>query len=80
MLMFFMMEGQSSASSPPSTIPSPPTMPPNDMDDAAIEDPKPMPEGSRAGNSFPSILANMLGDALGCVGFSWVCYFFINAY
>uniref|UniRef100_A0A914URP0 Aromatic-L-amino-acid decarboxylase n=1 Tax=Plectus sambesii TaxID=2011161 RepID=A0A914URP0_9BILA len=24
-----------------------------------------------AGNSFPSILADMLSDALGCVGFSW---------
>ncbi|KAK6021176.1 pyridoxal-dependent decarboxylase domain protein, partial [Ostertagia ostertagi] len=24
-----------------------------------------------AGNSYPSILANMIGDALGCVGFSW---------
>lgn len=25
-----------------------------------------------AGNSFPSILADMLSDAIGCVGFSWV--------
>lgn len=25
-----------------------------------------------AGNSFPSILADMISDALGCVGFSWV--------
>ncbi|XP_059085402.1 aromatic-L-amino-acid decarboxylase-like isoform X2 [Tigriopus californicus] len=24
-----------------------------------------------AGNSFPSILGSMLGDAIGCVGFSW---------
>lgn len=24
-----------------------------------------------AGNSFPSILADMLSDAIGCVGFSW---------
>ena len=26
-----------------------------------------------AGNSYPSILGDMLGDAIGCVGFSWVC-------
>ena len=25
-----------------------------------------------AGNSFPSILADMLAGAIGCVGFSWV--------
>lgn len=25
-----------------------------------------------AGNSYPSILGDMLGDAIGCVGFSWV--------
>lgn len=25
-----------------------------------------------AGNSFPSILGDMLGDAIGCIGFSWV--------
>lgn len=25
-----------------------------------------------AGNSFPSILADMLSDAIGCLGFSWV--------
>ena len=25
-----------------------------------------------AGNSYPSILADMLSDAIGCVGFSWV--------
>ena len=24
-----------------------------------------------AGNSYPSILADMLGDAMGCNGFSW---------
>ena len=24
-----------------------------------------------AGNSYPSILADMLSDAIGCVGFSW---------
>ena len=24
-----------------------------------------------AGNSYPSILGDMLGDAIGCVGFSW---------
>jgi len=27
-----------------------------------------------AGNSFPSILGDMLSDAIGCIGFSWVCY------
>lgn len=27
-----------------------------------------------AGNSFPSIIADMLSDAIGCVGFSWVLY------
>ena len=27
-----------------------------------------------AGNSYPSILGDMLGDAIGCVGFSWVSY------
>ena len=27
-----------------------------------------------AGNSFPSILADMLSGAIGCVGFSWVSY------
>lgn len=26
-----------------------------------------------SGNSFPSILGDMLGDAIGCIGFSWVC-------
>jgi aromatic amino acid decarboxylase, putative (fragment) len=26
-----------------------------------------------AGNSYPSILADMLSDAIGCIGFSWVC-------
>lgn len=25
-----------------------------------------------AGNSFPSILADMISDAIGCIGFSWV--------
>lgn len=25
-----------------------------------------------AGNSYPSILADMLSDGIGCVGFSWV--------
>lgn len=25
-----------------------------------------------AGNAYPSILADMLSDAIGCVGFSWV--------
>ena len=25
-----------------------------------------------SGNSFPSIMADMLSDAIGCVGFSWV--------
>lgn len=25
-----------------------------------------------AGNSFPSILGDMLGDGIGCIGFSWV--------
>lgn len=24
-----------------------------------------------SGNSFPSILGDMLGDAIGCIGFSW---------
>lgn len=28
-----------------------------------------------AGNSFPSILGDMLSNAIGCVGFSWVGYF-----
>ncbi len=28
-----------------------------------------------AGNSFPSILGDMLSDAIGCVGFSWVSGF-----
>jgi len=27
-----------------------------------------------AGNSYPSILADMLSDAIGCVGFSWVSH------
>jgi len=25
-----------------------------------------------SGNSYPSILADILGDAIGCIGFSWV--------
>lgn len=25
-----------------------------------------------AGNSYPSILGDMLGDGIGCIGFSWV--------
>ena len=31
-----------------------------------------------AGNSYPSILGDMLGDAIGCVGFSWVSNLFID--
>jgi tyrosine decarboxylase len=27
-----------------------------------------------SGNSFPSILGDMLGDAIGCIGFSWVSW------
>ena len=27
-----------------------------------------------AGNSYPSILADMITDAIGCIGFSWVCF------
>ena len=27
-----------------------------------------------AGNSYPSILADMLTDAIGCIGFSWVSF------
>lgn len=27
-----------------------------------------------SGNSFPSILGDMLSDAIGCIGFSWVSY------
>lgn len=26
-----------------------------------------------AGNAYPSVLADMLSDAIGCIGFSWVC-------
>lgn len=26
-----------------------------------------------SGNSYPSILGDMLGDGIGCIGFSWVC-------
>ncbi|CAG2064275.1 unnamed protein product, partial [Timema podura] len=28
-----------------------------------------------SGNSFPSILGDMLADAIGCIGFSWVRIF-----
>lgn len=31
-----------------------------------------------AGNSFPSILGDMLGDAIGCIGFSWVIKITLN--
>lgn len=27
-----------------------------------------------SGNSYPSLLADMLSDAIGCIGFSWVSY------
>lgn len=27
-----------------------------------------------AGNSYPSILGDMLGDGIGCIGFSWVSF------
>lgn len=30
-----------------------------------------------AGNSYPSILGDMLSDAIGCIGFSWVCSLFL---
>lgn len=33
-----------------------------------------------SGNSFPSILGDMLSDAIGCIGFSWVNIFFKNGY
>lgn len=26
-----------------------------------------------SGNSFPSMLGDLLADAIGCIGFSWVC-------
>lgn len=26
-----------------------------------------------SGNSYPSILGDMLSDGIGCIGFSWVC-------
>lgn len=29
-----------------------------------------------SGNSFPSILGDMLSDAIGCIGFSWVSVMF----
>lgn len=30
-----------------------------------------------AGNSYPSILGDMLGDGIGCIGFSWVSFFVV---
>lgn len=30
-----------------------------------------------SGNSFPSILGDMLSDAIGCIGFSWVSGVFV---
>lgn len=30
-----------------------------------------------SGNSFPSMLGDLLGDAIGCIGFSWVSSHFI---
>jgi len=33
-----------------------------------------------AGNSYPSILADMLSDAIGCVGFSWVSLFYVSCF
>lgn len=31
-----------------------------------------------SGNSYPSILADMLSDAIGCIGFSWVSFLFFT--
>lgn len=31
-----------------------------------------------SGNSFPSILGDMLSDAIGCIGFSWVKTFLFD--
>lgn len=31
-----------------------------------------------AGNTYPSILGDMLSDAIGCIGFSWVCSLFLS--
>ena len=31
------------------------------------------------GSSYPSILGDMLSDAIGCIGFSWVCIFCISS-
>lgn len=31
-----------------------------------------------SGNSYPSILADMLSDAIGCIGFSWVSNKFLK--
>lgn len=30
------------------------------------------------GNSFPALIADMLSDAIACIGFSWVCNYFIE--
>lgn len=30
------------------------------------------------GNSYPSILGELLGDGIGCMGFSWVSVFFVH--
>ena len=31
-----------------------------------------------AGNAYPSVLADMVSDAIGCIGFSWVSTFFLS--
>lgn len=31
-----------------------------------------------AGNSYPSILGDMLSDGIGCIGFSWVRFYMEN--
>ena len=28
-------------------------------------------------NSYPAILADMLSGAIGCIGFSWVCFLIV---
>lgn len=33
-----------------------------------------------AGNSYPSVLADMISSAIGSIGFSWVCQFIIVLY
>lgn len=33
-----------------------------------------------AGNSYPSILADMISDGIGCVGFSWVSHVFLLSF